>query len=95
MNTREPDLKYITSMTVLRVYLVLEVFRLRPFGLLWVLLLFLLGRIHTVAWQELDSAFIESQSVSQMSNTIVFGGERQVLWYQAYRSYGIPIVGNI
>ena len=94
MNTREPDLKYITSMTVLRVYLVLEVFRLRPFGLLWVLLLFLLGRIHTVALQELDSAFIESQSVSQMSNTVVFGSKRQVLWYQAYRSYGIPIVGN-
>ena len=44
----------------------------------------------TERWDELDTAFVESQSMAEVLNGIVGTGEWQVLWNQSNRLHGVP-----
>ena len=42
-------------------------------------------------WDELDTAFVESQSMAEVQNGVVRTGEWQVLWNQSDRLHGVPM----
>jgi hypothetical protein len=42
-------------------------------------------------WNELDTAFVESQRMAEVNDGIVRAGEWQVFWDQADRLHGVPI----